>query len=213
MVSEIVQSSNDEYDVICDGVFWMAQHVLSDFFWCLDDVEDDNIDNYIDLSKSYWDQRCNENLSLMNRHFLIAGDAIVTDDDHTYATIFNKDMIEEYAFENPYDLVDNGEWTLDKYREMALVVGAPDENGQWGVDATWGSLAHNYASTIMLNGSGISIIEKDENGYPAIRINSDEAYTVFDKVFALVGNENISILADSMDGGWGIIAGIFLDGR
>ena len=32
MVAEIVQSSNDEYDLICDGVTWMAQLVLSDYF-------------------------------------------------------------------------------------------------------------------------------------------------------------------------------------
>ncbi|HBL84118.1 MAG: hypothetical protein A2Y17_12700 [Clostridiales bacterium GWF2_38_85] len=40
MVAQIILSNQTEYDIICDGVFRMAQNVLSDYFWCLDDVED-----------------------------------------------------------------------------------------------------------------------------------------------------------------------------
>lgn len=212
-VAEIIQTDVSDYDMICDGVTWMAQHVLSDYFWCIDNLSDGNVTSYIDLSKSWWDSRFNENLSLLDKHFLVAGDLIITDDDYTYCTVFSKSLAEEKQLGNLYDLVYDGDWTLDKYRELAIAARQADEYGNYNLKSVWGSLAHNYAGTILLNGSGLSLVEKDDNGIPAVTANSVKAHSVFAKVFDILGDEKISLLADGFEGGWGEVTKIFMDNR
>ena len=62
---------------------------------------------YIDLSKDYWDQKANEDLTIGGRMFYTTGDISAWSDNMQSRTslLFNKDMIESYGLDNPYDLV------------------------------------------------------------------------------------------------------------
>lgn len=82
----------------------------------------------IDLNRSWWDPKANEHLSIRGKMFFSTGDIQILDNDCTYCFLFNKQVVEDFALENPYELVANNQWTFDKFYEMGNSV-ASDLNG------------------------------------------------------------------------------------
>ena len=100
----LIQGGNDEYDVICDSVDRLVTGISERYYRALDD--------YMDISYPWWDQQAYESLALGSKHYLITGDAILTDDDNTYLTLYNKDMYSKNssvaANGDIYDIVRDG---------------------------------------------------------------------------------------------------------
>jgi hypothetical protein len=60
---------------------------------------------------------------------------MIVDNDSTSTLVFNKKLIQDHALENPYEIVHNNRWTLDKMIEMTRGV-AQDLNGDGIMDYT-----------------------------------------------------------------------------
>ncbi len=183
-VALLVQGGTDEYDIISDSVDRLVKGISQRFYWSLDDI--------MNISHPWWDAQAIESLALGNRHYLIAGDAIITDDDHTYLTLYNKDMYRTNTAVSGkgdiYEIVRNGDFTIDLYYEMCREVSKPDENGAWGFNATYGNLSHAYGATVMMNGCDVATVQKNENGELYINVMEQSAVTAFDKVYELMSD-------------------------
>ncbi len=183
-VALLVQGGTDEYDIIVDSVDRLVKGISSRYYWSLDDIM--NIDH------PWWDAQAIDSLALGSRHYLLAGDALLTDDDNTYLTLYNKDMYKTNSAVSGkgdiYEIVRNGEFTIDLYYEMCREVSKADENGQWGFNATYGNLSHSYGATVMMNGCGIATVEKNENDELYINVMDQSAVGAFDKVYELMSD-------------------------
>lgn len=183
-IKNIIESGDYEYDVICDSVDRLEAGTVSGYYMPMDD--------YIDLSKPWWDSEAIEQLAISDSHFLLAGAAILTDDDNTYLTLFNKKMFEtntslaEYG--SIYDIVRRGEFTIDMYYDMCKLVSQPDTNGEWGFNATYGNLSHAYGATVMVNGCNIATVVKDDENKLNLNVANMQSVNVFDKVYALMSD-------------------------
>ena len=71
------------------------------------------------LEKTWYDQNLRKGLTIAQKLFYINGDAGTMDDRSTWIMFFNRDFVEKFKLENPYDLVAKGEWTVDKMYEMS----------------------------------------------------------------------------------------------
>ena len=192
----LIQGNTDDYDVICESVDRLAKGIPQGFYWALDE--------HMDLSRPWWDDEAIESLALGSKHYLIAGDALLTDDDHTYLTLFNKKMYENNAevskHGNIYDIVRNGDFTIDLYYEMCRAVSMPDENGAWTINATYGNLSHSYGATVMMNGCDIATVEKNEDNELYITVMEENSVRAFDKVYALMSDDNNTVRAENIAG-------------
>ena len=83
---------------------------------------------YIDLSKSWWDQKAVHDLAIGKKMYYSTGDITMIDNECTFCLLFNKQMIEDYSLDDPYTLVKDGTWTIDKFVDMASQVSV-DTNG------------------------------------------------------------------------------------
>ncbi len=139
---------------------------------------------HVDLSKPWYDERCIADASYYGLLYYVTGDMIILDDDSTGAMVFNKQLIEDYHLETPYDLVTEGTWTLDKMAEMANKV-ASDVNGNGTVDIEgdrFGLLWQRDAIISFMHGCEARIVDKNENGDPVYTITSEHANDVFSKI-------------------------------
>ena len=131
------------------------------------------LDGYVDIEREWWDQNANELLTLNDRHYLLSGDAIITDDDYTYLLLFNKEMYDDSDFSaeygNIYDLVRNGEWTYDVMYEMMRAVSQPDKNGSWTENAIYGMVGSVNIGNVFMNAAGLLPCERTSDG--GIRIS------------------------------------------
>ena len=175
-----VTSGIDDYDMICDTMMGMMPLIPENLYLALDD--------YIDISHEWWDQNANELLTLNDKHYLLSGDAIITDDDYTYLLLYNKTMYADNAelsgkYGDLYDLVREGKWTLDVMYEMMKAVAEPDETGAWsGRTLTYGMAGSINIGNVFMNAGGYLPAERTSDGGIAIALGKDANLAAFDRV-------------------------------
>ncbi len=214
----LIQGNTDEYDIICESVDRLTKGIPQGFYWALDE--------YMDISHPWWDEQASESLTLGSKHYLLTGDAIITDDDHTYCTLFNKKMYDTNAAVSAhgdiYEIVRNGEFTIDLYYEMCKAVSAPDENGAWSIYATYGNVSHAYGATVMMNGCDIATVRKNEDDELYITVAEENSIKAFDKVYELMSDSQNTVRAEWLAGksptvssqyGFAEMEELFINGR
>ena len=90
-------------------------------------------DQYVDFSSELWapTKAMNDQCQWMDNHYLI----ILGATEGT-VVIYNKDTIEENGLEDPAQLLADGEWTWDTFKDMMADFCDP-ESGCYGLDGWW----------------------------------------------------------------------------
>ena len=109
----------------------------------------------IDLSKSWWDKRANENLAVRGVMFFTTGEITVSDNDVAFVILFNKELRKAYDLNDPYSLVYDGEWTLDTFGALCKTVTEDlDQNGIMDANDRFGVLVWDDSVVGIVNAAG-----------------------------------------------------------
>ena len=123
---------------------------------------------YTDTSKHYWSQEYNEIVTYTDKdmQFLATSPAALTLFRLSYLTIFNKTLMEERHLDELYDVVENGEWTLDyQYRITTDFWEDSDGDGKRSRDDFFGYVAgSNIGVDAYPVTCNIHLVIRDENG-------------------------------------------------
>ncbi|MBR4186223.1 MAG: hypothetical protein IKQ87_10670 [Clostridia bacterium] len=142
---------------------------------------------YIDLSKPWWDQGANESLTLAGIRYAAIGDLSISTHDLTYVLLFSSALIDQNSLENPYSLVFEGKWTMDKMKSMCEAV-LLDANGNGTRDE---EDVYGYLSAVKMVlpsfwiGAGVKSMEFDETGTPVLTMADEKFNSVFEKIYAM----------------------------
>ena len=180
-------SGTISYDVLASGIATngLASIAGNGFLYDLISLEGSNLQ----LDQEWWDQYAIEQLSIDNRLYFVSGDILLTDDERTCMLFFNKDLVADNLLEDPYQLVRDGKWTLDKLHEMAIAVAKEGGDGTMDVvsgNDTWGLIGACYDSYKLILGCGATMVNKDENDLPVIAVTDQYNIDAFNKVFDLM---------------------------
>ena len=74
--------------------------------------------NYMDLSMPWWPQQLVDTVNFGDAYYFISGDMSTNVIYMMRELYFNKDLFNRYELENPYQLVYDGKWTMDKMIEL-----------------------------------------------------------------------------------------------
>lgn len=205
-----IQSGIDEYQLVNDAVYKMLPNATENFYWSLE--------KYLKLDSPWWDQNAIENLTVTDKTYFVAGDALITDDDNTYLMLFNKEMYANNSelsgkYGDIYQLVRDGKWTYDRLAEMAKLVSQPDTNGDWGTEGgIYGLLGDNYGSGILVSGSGATSAEKTTDGGFRLTVGSERSVNAFAKVFEIMSDKSLTLRVEQLgDSGWGKVSNMFIN--
>lgn len=194
-IRAIVQAGDDVIQVA--NLYCAAAPVLLSDGYALDynDIP------YIDLERSWWDQSVNQSLCLGDMRYAAVGDLSITTHDLTFILLFSKDMIDQNALESPYDLVNEGKWTMDKMAEMMEVV-TVDSNGdgKFTDEDTYGYLAtkKNVLPSFWV-GAGEITIGLNDSGIPEMSMKDERFVSVIDKIFAITYDNNARFLSQEAE--------------
>lgn len=72
----------------------------------------------LNFDKPWWDKGSVQNFMINNKLYFMYGNLHLQYYEALYTIMFNKALIENHNLENPYNLINDGKWTLDKYIEM-----------------------------------------------------------------------------------------------
>jgi len=155
----------------------------------------------LDLDASWWNQNCIDNFSVGGQLFGAAGDISVIGLLAGHCVYVNKDMVNDFELDNPYDAVRDGTWTMDKTAEMATVVAA-DLNGDGIMDGNdrFGIECESGIGTVRVMASGVKITAKDENDLPTLAIDPDLASAAVEKMVTLWRDKSLTLYAQDFSG-------------
>jgi hypothetical protein len=171
------------YDVITSGLNTLAPLVLDGILMDLHSIEG----SHLNLNEEWWDVASNKDMSIGHKLFFTTGDIFVLDDESTVVTYFNKDLIADHNLDNPYDLVFDGTWTLDRMYEMMKAVALEDGDGEMNVTGNdvWGLVGGAFEAYKYILGCNAPQAYKDDNDMPYLGMTDERSVNAFMKVYEM----------------------------
>ena len=186
-VKKAVSAGDDIYDAAVPNMYSQATLATGGNLTDLKHVP------YLDLSKKWWDQKANADLTINNKLLFTVGDLFIMDNDATWLVIFNKELIRELALENPYEIVRGGKWSFDKLLSMGKGV-AKDVNGDGIMDRSdfYGMVDQGESMTAYYLAAGEKYIKKDASDLPFTQMDTERSLSVIEKIFELMYDNTMS---------------------
>lgn len=121
------------------------------------------VDDYIDLDSELWSDVAvaMDKYNFNGRHYAlissVSADAVV---------LYNKQTIDEYGFDDPWELYEEGKWNWDTFSDMLQTFIESDPDKNVGLDGWWSELA-------LYRSGGEAFIEA-EDGNIIVNMNSEK---------------------------------------
>ncbi len=155
-------------------------------------LDDLNTLPYLNFEMPRWYPDVNREVSIGGRLFFTSSGFNLQDKKRCYSMSFNKDMIDNYSLESPYQLVYDGLWTLDKMTEYCEMVATDlDGDGVWGYDDRYGFGADSRnAFYVLVSSADNAIVTKNSSDMPVITMNNEHMLASIDKALKIFSTKN-----------------------
>ncbi|MBQ9429337.1 MAG: extracellular solute-binding protein [Clostridia bacterium] len=180
-------AGDSNYDAAMIGTYDVATLAYNGYIQDLNQIE------HLDLQKSYWDQKANEDLSLRGKMYYTTGDISLSDNRSTYTLFFSKAMAKDYGLADPYELVRTGNWTLETFGSMVKAVGSDDnQDGIYDKNDTFGLLTPTDTHLAILAAADERICRISDAGQLVLTFYNERIVNLYDKYLAIVGDHSHS---------------------
>ena len=182
------KSGINDYDVAAFCAYEACPLAAENIFQDLTQIEN------LDLTKKYWDQGLFEGLSIDNKLFYITGDISTKANAGTFLMMFNKKLASDYDLEDLYQVVRDGNWTLDYLNNLIKEHGYVDDgNAKVGVEDKFGMGIQIEAYLAFYFGAGGRMVLKDSDQMPYLALNTEKNISIIDKIYDLTQLDNKTI--------------------
>lgn len=175
-IMQSVQAGTADYDLATAGGYATSSLALKGYLYDINTVP------YIDLSAPWWDQVGNKDLQILGQLFYTTGDISTADNDATYCIMFNKQLVEDYHLQNPYELVYADKWTMENFIGMATSVYEDlNANGEFCTGTTnfdiedrFGALIWDDSMMGVVNCTGEKCCSVNDEGLLEFTLNTEK---------------------------------------
>lgn len=189
-VESSVMADDEGYDIICPDYMWNLD--TSGYFLDLNTLD------YLDFNKPWWSKAWNEHAAISGKCYTSVGYLSLDLLRNTEVVYFNKRMIDQYKLDDPYKLVNDNEWTLDKVNEMGqAVAGNVDGNGIIDENDRFGIYMNRHARNSLYYSLGFSLISND-NGEISINTLSERDTALNELIVNLFNNDDSNLFGDDV---------------
>ncbi|MBR5767416.1 MAG: hypothetical protein IKX86_01890, partial [Clostridia bacterium] len=140
----------------------------------------------VDLSAPWWNTQGNSTFKIRDIQFAATGDFSLSHYNKIYCFIYNKDL---YANVDTgydlYELVRKHDWTIERLYEIARPF---NQNLDGDINTVSDDDGHGIVATskvlfsLLLNGSGVKIIQSDKNGDPYFALDGRRQTDVLQRI-------------------------------
>ena len=178
-VSTDISSGSCEYDIVAGYSRSAPLMALKGLASELSDMK------YMDVSNPWWASALTEECTINNKLFYCSGDISTNLLWMMTGTFFNKNLLDQQGLEDPYVLVKNNKWTLDKMIEMTSGT-YNDLDGGGSKDDTdfFGHVIYNINVDGYFTACGFIALEKNTSGeiVASPSLTSQKTYDMLDKL-------------------------------
>ena len=184
-VRKTVQAGDDTYQM---GLFHciqgISEMVTGNVLYNLDDLPN------LDITAEWWNRDMMDRLRLGSKTIYGISDYMIP---CPYAIFFNKDIISQFQLDDPYGLVYEGEWTLDRYLSLSMDV-MQDQNGdgRFDDDDIAGMVAEETSKyTSFVTGCDQYLTARDDDGRVTLAVNTDKMFAIVEKFYAAANTKGV----------------------
>ena len=211
LVSNLVMADDDSFDVYLGEQFGMVQTVTKGFYRNALELP------YLNFDQPWWNRTFMENLQLTsdNRMFLTGDFGLSTLRD-LWMEYYNKSIYEKLFgdAEEPYHLVLEGKWTIDKMSELVAASYLDlDGNGEMNLNDQFGLVVYKLYSTVdpFMYCADVPYTSRDDDGRIVIDMNQERAVTLTEKTISLFQQNGVyTDLLDPFAAGQSLFCGYTL---
>lgn len=196
-IQSSIMANDQAYDIAAGYSMCVASLATAGMLNDLSDLP------YLDFTNPWWSESLLSQARLKGKLFFASGDISTHMLYYMYATFFNKDVLSENMLEEPYQLVLDGKWTLDKLISMSQDIYV-DLNGDGvrGVEDRYGFLAHPTYTDPFFFASGLRTTSIDDDGIPHIdeSFSGEKTQKLLEKLCAFLHDSEDGYLLTYDDG-------------
>lgn len=172
VIRQNVMANEDEYQMALNHCISGLNGMVADGI-----LYDLNNISTINTTTDWWNTRSMENLEIAGHQYCAINDYMIPDPN---AVIFNKDFINIYNLDDPYELVREGDWTVDTMMDMMKAVTADNGDGKWDINDTYGfGNPGNWFLNSFIYSSDLLLTDKDEDGMFTLAFDLNDRTALF----------------------------------
>ena len=184
-VSGSISSGDDEYSMILatlgnSGMKLFNNDLLRNMY----DFED------IDLSKTWWNKKSVDNFEVGGRIYMATGAITNRYVYAPYAMLFNRNLIVDLEMDDPYRMVEDGEWTFENFAMMIEDTYVDDGNEEVGLEDFYGLAPASDSETAYYFACGGQLVAKDGDELIPVYENEDN-YDILQMVIDMYRTEDV----------------------
>lgn len=162
-ISQSITAGDSAYDIAAGYSMAGASLAVANMLIDLNEL------NYLNFEKPWWPKSLQSEATCGGKLYFCSGDISTYMIYYMYAMYFNKQLIIDYDLEDPYELVQENKWTLDKLLSMTEGV-YRDTNGDGKKDLgdVYGFGTHSTYVDPFYFSVGLRTTAKDENDIPVL---------------------------------------------
>ena len=194
-VSQSVLAGTDDVDIVFCSISECMGLAMKGYAHTMGDIP------FLDFDAPWWLSGIMEDSSIGGVNYFAAGYANTRLFEGSGAVYFNKRMIDEFSIENPYGLVDSGEWTFDKFNEICRGI-THDVNGDGilGLEDRYGFATNNANWMQFYASCGNRIVTKDESDLPYLSFGDAKSLDMIERIITFMNDQDTTLLAEKYTG-------------
>ena len=147
----------------------------------------------LDLDAAWWDQNIRKDMSLKNHLYCLTGDIGTMYKKSIGVIMFNKNIIAQNQLEVPYDLMNEGTWTVDKMVELGTKISNDlDGNGTMDQQDQYGLICFCDMMALAMIGCDVPYFTKDAEDMPQNTFYTERSVAVVEKLATLMYDPNLT---------------------
>lgn len=211
-ITSSVMALDDAYQLISGYAAYITSLASSGSLANWNEIPD------VNFEKPWWNSDIVEEMNVGGKLYYVTGDLSLTSIEYLFCLFFNKGLVADFGLEDPYTLVNEGKWTLDKITEYTSGIsfdangdGKMDENDFYGYISDDSNYISGYQAAFDAN-----ITVKDSDGIPRLAIDTEEFMNKFSALYTFLRESPSSYLnymSASFSGENEVTAGMFKNGN
>jgi len=175
-IQSAVSSNDTIYHLGIIGGYDVAALASDNFLYDINSLE------YVDTSKSWWDQNANNDLTINGMLFFTNGSLTGAYSESTFVIYYNKVLGEQKEITDIYQVVKDGKWTIDKLAEYSRMVSEDlDGDGKKGPKDRYGIYVWDDSILGMIGAAGAKCATVSSDGKIELTLYSETTVNAFNK--------------------------------